>query len=95
MDEPNLAEVRRLSRTLFGGARYRIEVAVAIASSDGMVCLTDLARAVGDPAGKGSVNVELKILERTGLLVRAEPLPGERRVFLIRRPSPYRELCRA
>jgi len=38
--------------------------------------------------------VELKILERAGLLARAEKQQGERRVYLIPQPSLYWEMCR-
>jgi hypothetical protein len=59
-----LQELRLLSRALFGGAQYRLEVGLAIAVGDGLVCIKDLAEQLGDPPGSGSVNTELKILER-------------------------------
>jgi hypothetical protein len=89
----NLAAVRALSRTLFGGAQYRIEIGCAIARGDGFVCIKDLADELGDPPGSGSVNAELKILERAGLLVRGSREKGERRVYLARQESGYWDLC--
>jgi hypothetical protein len=84
---------RELSRHLFGGAKYRIEVGAAIAESDGVVCMVDLIRQLGDPPGKSSVNTELKVLEKAGLLGR----PDERRsgrIYLLRQDSPFWEMCR-
>jgi peptidoglycan/xylan/chitin deacetylase (PgdA/CDA1 family) len=78
---------------LFGGAQYRMEVGAAIAAGDGVVCIEDLAAELGDPPGVGSVNTELKVLERAGLLVRTAPEKGERRVFLLRPESVYWQLC--
>lgn len=86
-------ELRSLSRALFGGAQYRLEVGRAIAAGDGLVCIKDLAEQLGDPPGPGSVNTELKILERAGLLVRVPREKGERRVYLARQDSTYWSLC--
>jgi hypothetical protein len=85
--------LRQRSRALFGGAQYRAEVGAAIARGDGVVCIKDLAADLGDPPGAGSVNAELKVLERAGLLTRAPRERGERRVYLLRQPSPYWALC--
>jgi hypothetical protein len=85
--------LRQQSRALFGGAQYRAEVGAAIARGDGVVCIKDLAGDLGDPPGTGSVNTELKVLERAGLLTRAPRERGERRVYLLRQPSPYWDLC--
>jgi hypothetical protein len=87
-------KLRTLSRALFGGAQYRLEVGLAIAECDGLVCIKDLAEDLGDPPGTGSVNTELKVLERAGLLVRMAPEKGERRVYLARQDSMYWEFCR-
>ena len=92
-DARQLAAARERSRALFGGAQYRVEVGAAIARGDGVVCIKDLADELGDPPGNGSVNTELKVLERAGLLVRANPEKGERRVFLLRQESRYWGLC--
>jgi hypothetical protein len=88
-----LPELRSLSRALFGGAQYRLEVGRAIADGDGLVCIKDLAEQLGDPPGSGSVNAELKILERAGLLVRMPREKGERRIYLARQDSAYWSLC--
>jgi hypothetical protein len=87
------AAIRERSRALFGGAQYRIEVGAAIADGDGIVCIKDLAQELGDPPGVGSVNTELKVLERARLLVRSPRERGERRVYLMRQPSVYWSLC--
>jgi DNA-binding MarR family transcriptional regulator len=86
--------LRNLSRSLFGGAQYRLEVGYAIARGDGLVCIKDLAQQLGETPGAGSVNTELKILERAGLLVRVPREHGERRVYLSRQDSVYWTLCR-
>ena len=89
----NHEALRRQSRALFGGARYRLEIGAAIADGDGIVCIKDLADELGNPPGSGSVNTELKVLERAGLLVRSPSEPGNRRVFLLRQPSAYWNMC--
>jgi hypothetical protein len=91
-DDIDLTDTRELSRNLFGGARYRIEVAAAIAESDGIVCMVDLIRLLGDPPGKSSVNTELKVLEKTGLLTRPDERRGGR-IYLVREESPFWEMC--
>jgi DNA-binding MarR family transcriptional regulator len=93
-DVASLTQVRTLSRALFGGAQYRVEIGSAIADGDGLVCIKDLADALGDPPGNGSVNAELKVLERAGLLVRVPRKKGERRVYLARQESSYWRLCK-
>lgn len=92
-DVETAERIRVLSGALFGGARYRVEVGAAIADGDGVVCIKDLAAELGDPPGTGSVNTELKVLERARLLVRAPRERAERRVFLLRQPSAYWTLC--
>jgi hypothetical protein len=91
-DNTDLSGARELSQSLFGGARYRIEVGAAIAESDGLVCIVDLARRLGDPPGKGSVNTELKVFERAGLLTRPDKRRGGR-VWLLRQKSPFWDMC--
>jgi DNA-binding MarR family transcriptional regulator len=93
-DATKLQRVRDLSRALFGGAQYRVEIGSAIAGSDGLVCIKDLADQLGDPPGNGSVNAELKVLERAGLVARVPRQKGERRVYLARQESAYWTLCR-
>jgi ABC-type phosphate transport system ATPase subunit len=85
--------IRDLSRTLFGGAQYRLEVACAIATGSGVVCIKELAEELGDPPGRGSVNTELKKLEKAGLLVRHTRTAGERRVLLERQDCAYWSCC--
>jgi hypothetical protein len=84
--------IRKRSKSLFGG-QYRVEVGAAIAEGDGLVCIKDLAQQLGDPPGVGSVNAELKVLERAGLLVRAPREPSSRKIYLIRQPSAHWDLC--
>jgi len=91
-DDIDLTATRKLSGTLFGGARYRIEVGATIAESDGTVCMVDLVKLLGDPPGKSSVNAELKVLERANLLSR--PMTKrDRRVELTRQDSLYWQMC--
>src|SRR4051812_35179508 len=85
--------LRDRSRALFGGAQYRLEVGAAIADGDGLVCIKDVAALLGDPPGTGSVNTELKVLERAGLLTRAPKQTSDRRVYLVRQPSTFWKLC--
>lgn len=91
-DAAHIALIRQRSKALFG-AQYRVEVGAAIGRGDGVVCLKDLADDLGDPPGVGSVNAELRVLERAGLLVRAPRDPGSRKVYLLRQPSAYWSLC--
>jgi hypothetical protein len=92
-DDIDLIATRELSRSLFGGANYRIEIAAAIAESDGLVCMVDLIRALGDPPGKSSVNAELKVLEKAGLLSRPDPRRGGR-IYLLRQQSAFWDMCK-
>jgi hypothetical protein len=91
-DAIDLTPTRELSRTLFGGAQYRIEVGAAIAESDGIVCQVDLVKLLGDPPGKSSVNAELKVLERANLLTRPN-VTKDRRIDLVRQDSPWWDMC--
>jgi hypothetical protein len=92
-DDIDLTVTRKLSHTLFGGAQYRIEVGAAIAESDGIICAVDLVKLLGDPPGKSSVNVELKVLERAKLLARPN-VRTDRRIHLVRQESPWWDMCR-
>jgi hypothetical protein len=91
-ERPDMTEVRERSKALFG-AQYRVEVGAAIANGDGVVCLKDLAAELGDPPGVGSVNAELKVLERAGLLQRGPRDGSSRKVYLLRQASGYWDLC--
>lgn len=85
--------VRDLSRILFGGAQYRLEVGAALASEE-LTSIKDLAERLGDPPGTPSVNTELKRLEEAGLLIRLPRVGSDRRVHLRARTSSYWDTCR-
>jgi hypothetical protein len=77
--------VRAMSRVAFR-QDYRLELMVAIAeSTDGIVCLTDLARVLD--VSISNLQVPLKNLITLGLIT---PLPrgDSRRKFYMRNPSP-------
>ena len=96
-DASPIERVRDRSRALFGGAQYRLEIGAAIARGDGVVCIKDLADELAESypgaPGHGSVNNELKVLERAELLVRGPRERSERRVYLLRQPSHYWTFC--
>lgn len=76
--------LRALSQAAFG-QRYRLELMLAVAdSSDGIVCLSDLAGTLG--VAISNLQQPLKALLTTGLL---SPLPAgdSRRKFYIRNAS--------
>ena len=80
---------REISRLIFGGAHYRVEVGAAILDAKGIANTSELAAALR--LSRQSVNQELGLLERAGLLTRSD---GEgRKVYLRANPSPYWELC--
>jgi hypothetical protein len=62
----DIEELRSLSRTLFGQA-LRLEVMIAIAGSDGLVNLTDLAIAIG-VQNSSRIQKPLDDLKAAGLL---------------------------
>jgi hypothetical protein len=59
-------KTRALSRTLIGGAQYRIEVGAASADAGGMVRTVELVETLGASARAGVGNAELEVLERAG-----------------------------
>jgi DNA-binding IclR family transcriptional regulator len=68
-----------MSEVLFG-QRYRLEVMIAIASSeDGLVCLTDLAKQLELTAS--NLQHPLRDLVRCGLLSRLPPGDSKRRYY--------------
>lgn len=76
--------LRALSRAAFGQT-YRLEVMLAVADSeDGLVTLTDLAKALD--ISTSNVQVALRSLVATGLLSEL-PKDDNRRKYLIRNPS--------
>lgn len=60
--------VRDLSRVIFGGAQYRLEVCATLESGVEFTAL-DLVAQLGDPPGKASVHTEVKKLREAGLVV--------------------------
>ena len=90
--ESDVRQVRHLSKTLFGGAQYRLEVGAHIAASkDGIVNTAGLARELGVVAQ--SVNQELRLLESAGLITRLPRTGSERAVFFRREVSSYWAFC--
>jgi predicted transcriptional regulator len=88
-----VARVRELSRVLFGGARYRLEIGAALQEGD-HVTITDLAETLGSPPTKASVNTEMKLLESAGLLERLPRTGRDRHVYLRAVESSYWQTCR-
>ena len=86
-----LRAARALSKAVFGGAGYRVEIGAAVGEQEyKAVNAADLAEQLG--LARQSVNQELKVLERAGLLTRPDQLEG-RKVFLVREKSSYWEWC--
>jgi predicted transcriptional regulator len=83
---------RAFSKMLFGGAQYRIEIGAAIQQS-ALVNTAELADELG--LARQSVNQELRVLERVGLLVRTEKAgdSSSRKVFLMKESSAYWDFC--
>lgn len=84
MASVDIDKLRGLSRILFGQA-LRLEVMIAIARSDGLVNLTDLAAAIG-VQNSSRIQKPLDDLKAAGLLVEAE-LGDSRRRWLHRSDS--------
>jgi predicted transcriptional regulator len=80
---------RAFSKALFGGAQYRVEVGAAIYENE-VVSTADLAEELG--LSRQSVNQELRLLERVGLL-RREPSGSSRNVYLRKQDSDYWKFC--
>ncbi|GHF98377.1 MULTISPECIES: hypothetical protein [Amycolatopsis] len=84
MTEMDAERLRQVSQHAFG-QRYRLELMLAIASTDdGIVCLTDLAKTLEITIS--NLQSPLRALVNTGLI---SPLPrgDSRRKFYIRNPS--------
>src|SRR5688572_10696881 len=73
------ARVREFSKALFGGA-YRLEVAAGITAVGGAFYGKALADEIG--LDYTLVHIELKKLERVGLLIRLPKAPGEQARYL-------------
>lgn len=71
------AAVRELSRLIFGGAQYRIEVAANLHAGQPFTAL-DLVLLLGDPPGKGSVHTELGRLRQAGLILEGRKARSDR-----------------
>ena len=87
--ESDPSSMRALSRQLFGGAQYRIEVGAAVAERP-LANTTEIAADLG--IARQSVNHELQVLEQAGLLSRT-PIAAGRKVFLVREDSHYWAMC--
>jgi DNA-binding transcriptional ArsR family regulator len=86
-----LRAARAVSKLIFGGAQYRVEVGAAIATSAGKpVNATELADALG--LGRQTINHELERLESAGLLGRVEQDSG-RKVYYLAHASEYWAWC--
>lgn len=76
--------LRQLSRDAFGQT-YRLEVMLAVAeSTDGLICLTDLAQELG--ISVSNVQLALQSLVKTDLVARL-PRGDSRRRHYVRNPS--------
>lgn len=83
------AATRALSRRLYGGAQYRIEVGAALARSR-LASTIDIAEQLEIP--RQTVHQELRALEQAGLVSRT-PLDAGRKVFYVAHDSSYWEWC--
>ncbi len=84
MSETQRELLRSLSQAAFG-QRYRLELMLAVAAStEGIVCLTDLARELDVTIS--NLQQPLKALIATGLLTKL-PQGDSRRKFYMRNPS--------
>jgi DNA-binding MarR family transcriptional regulator len=80
MDEDAIGALRRMSRAAFG-QQYRLEVMLAAArDSDGLVCLTDMARDLDLPLS--NVQGALRSLVAVGLLTEMPPGDSRRKFYL-------------
>jgi len=89
-DDPDRRATRALSKLLFGGAGYRIEIGAAIAELR-RVNTTELADQLD--VARQSVNQELRVLEHAGLLRRIRRRGKGRAVFFAPQRSGYWRWC--
>lgn len=87
------SSVRELSRILFGGAQYRLEVAASLSSGQVFTAL-DLVALLSDPPGKGSVHTELKRLKQAKLVVPSPSPRSDRAKPLIPIETDFWACCR-
>jgi predicted transcriptional regulator len=87
----SLRSARALSRLLFAGAHYRVEIGAAIADDSAKpVNTAELAEELN--LSRQSVNRELQLLESVGLLIRVEQDSG-RKVYFLMQKSTYWAWC--
>jgi predicted ArsR family transcriptional regulator len=90
----SLSAARALSKLLYGGAQYRVEVGAAIAealATDKMVNTAELADDLS--LTRQAVGHELNLFEQAGLLQRTDAGSGRKVYFLIQ-PSSYWDWCK-
>jgi predicted transcriptional regulator len=85
--------VRILSRLLFGGGQYRLEIGAAIARAGEQAAINTSVLAEELELNRQSVNQELRLLEQLGLLRRLPNFDSGRKVYFIREPAPYWDFC--
>jgi DNA-binding MarR family transcriptional regulator len=85
---------RALSKIVFGGAQYRIEIGAAIAALEDFKYFngSEIAERIG--VSKQTVSHELRMLEDAGLIVRIPRADDSaRKVFYTPTPSVYWQWC--
>ena len=88
--DAQIRATRVLSRSVFGGAAYRLEIGAAIADTGGIANASELADTLG--ISRQSVTAELQVLERAGLV--GPPDRSGRKAYRLAHPSGYWALCR-
>jgi len=86
--------MRALSKTVFGGAQYRVEIGARIAERDDFdpFDASELSESTG--ISKQSISHELRMLEEAGLIKRVPPArDSPRKVFYNRTASSYWAWC--
>ena len=89
-----LSAARHLSKLIHGGAHYRVEVGAAIAAAIATDKVVNVAELADDLLlTRQAVGHEVQLLERAGLLQRADSGSG-RKVYFVIQPSSYWDWCR-
>jgi DNA-binding MarR family transcriptional regulator len=86
--------MRALSKTVFGGAQYRVEIGATIAERGDFNAFDagELSEKTG--ISKQSISHELRMLEEAGLIERVPPAKDSpRKVFYTRTASAYWAWC--